>query len=448
MAREFGAIAVDLGASSGRFAEGWIEDGRLEFRVVEQRSHHASEIGGRLCWDFQALLGLCQSAAQYGESTFKTSTLGIDTWGVDHGFLDADGGLAQPVVCYRDLSHAQQFAALREHRSRLYELTGIQHQPFNTVYQLAARRQENPALTACDWLMLPDLLGFFLSGDRRFEASQASTTQLMGLDDQWCGEAYAIAGWPVPALAPSRAGQVGGAVSGTGRLVSVGSHDTASAVAGFGHLAEDDLFLNVGTWSLAGIVVDKPIATPLADSLGFTNERTVDGRVRLLRNIPGFYVINRLHEELEIPVPVPQWLASAMPFEDTVDLFHEDFFNPASMVETCTGLLKQCPQTHGQWAHLAVQSLARAVAAQPAAVEMVTGRKVSRIRVAGGGSQSETFCQGLANLSGLPVVAGPVEATVLGNLGLQLLASGRVSSLDELASLLDRSYERRTYLPQ
>ncbi|MFZ4506271.1 MAG: rhamnulokinase [Fimbriimonas sp.] len=444
------AVAVDLGASSGRFAVGTLADGRIEFEVIEQIAHQAVERNGRLEWDLEALLGLCQRASDFAATLGEPVTLGIDSWGVDHGFLDAEGNLIDPPVCYRDLSHLEAFESLAPHRERLYALTGIQHQPFNTVCQLLARRTADPTLLdrAKDWMILPDLLGYLLTGERQSELTQASTAQLMGTDGKWSAEVFDLIGWPTPERQPSTPGKLGFRVRENVTLAHVGSHDTASAVAGFGPLADDQLFLNVGTWSLVGCLLDAPMATREAELAQFTNERACDGRVRFLKNIPGFYVVNRLHEELAVGVSVPEWLATLERPESSVDLLHPELYNPESMVETIASLAAKVPESTAQWAGLALQSLTDTIARTPAELSALTGRTFSSFRVGGGGSQSPIFCQQLANASGLEVIAGPAEATVLGNLAVQFLAAGHFASYDEMLEVIGRSTDIQTYRPQ
>jgi rhamnulokinase len=441
------AVAVDFGASSGRFAAGRLIDGRIEFEVIKQIPHGPIDKGGTLFWDLDSLLALCQEAADYAEA--HGGTIGIDTWGVDHGFLDADGELIDAPVCYRDRTHVEAFEQLAPQRDRLFALTGCQHQPFNTICQLVARREQDPSLfkRAKEWYILPDLLGYLLTGERNMEITQASTTQLLGLDGQWSAEAFEIAGWPIPSIAPSLPGGLGGQVRDNVRLAHVGSHDTASAVAGFGGLGDDQIFLNVGTWSLVGCVVDQPIATPQAEGLNLTNERTIDGRVRLLKNVPGFYVINRIHEELGLTQSIPEWLGALQEVDERVDLLHPDFFNPDSMTDACANLAGRRPQTDGEWAGLALGSLASTVARVPQELGELTHRKFTTLRVGGGGSQSVAFCRALAKASGLPVVAGPAEATVLGNLAVQFLAQGAFKDLAEMDAAVARSADASQFDP-
>ena len=360
------AVAVDLGASSGRVAVGRLVNGAITFEIVDQRTHNASDNRGRLEWDITTLRGLCELGREVGRANGAKS-LGIDSWGVDHGFLNASGELIAAPVCYRDESHAASFEALKSHRDRLFSLTGIQHQPFNTIYQLHARLQENPRFLNAveDWMILPDLLGYLLTGERNTEFTQASTTQLMGLDGTWSDEAFAVIGWPTPKRQPMLPGQLGAEFAPGFRLAHVGSHDTASAVLGFGALGPTDLFLNIGTWTLVGCVLDAPNVSDAARSGNFSNERCVDGRVRFLRNIPGFYIINRTHEELGITRSVPEWLSTSVQVSAHADVLGEQFFNPDSMLDALAESAGFRPQSHEEWAGLALSSMIAAVGAQP-----------------------------------------------------------------------------------
>ncbi len=443
----FGAVAVDLGASSGRFAAGRLEAGQISFKVVEQRPHHASEHLGRIEWDMNSLLGLAKSAADFGSTHFNQATLGIDAWGVDHGFLNQEGQLIGNPVCYRDLSHTQAFEELEPHREELYALTGIQHQPFNTICQLAARQTEDPTLPSrSNFLVLPDLLGYLLTGERNHELTEASTTQLMGLDCRWSPRAFEICQWPVPPVQPAKPGKLGGRINPTVTLAHVGSHDTASALVGFGRQVADSMYVNVGTWSLAMFIRDEPIATPEAEAANFTNERMADGRVRFLKNIPGFYILNRLHEELGVQKSVPEWIRGMVNTGETIDLFSDEFFNPESMVEACVHQLERWP-LEAEWAGIAINSLANAIAAQPLEAAKLGVGRAKRMRVGGGGSQSAALCQAIANRSGLPVLAGPVEATVMGNLAMQFLAAGQISSVEQMEQIVEQSASVTEYLP-
>jgi rhamnulokinase len=286
-----------------------------------------------------------------------------------------------------------------------------------------------------------------LTGEKNYELTEASTTQLMGLDCRWADRAFQIAQWPMPKLQPARPGQVSGVIAPGVQLANVGSHDTASALVGFGTQVEDSMYVNVGTWSLAMFIREEPIATLEAEAANFTNERMVDGRVRFLKNIPGFYVVNRLHEELGVPATVPEWLQSAVNTGETVDLFGSEFFNPESMLEACAKYLRQRPKSNEEWAGVAINSLATAIAQQPSDAQRVGVAPVKTIRIGGGGSQSAALCQAIANISGLPVLAGPVEATVLGNLALQFLAAGHFANITAMQAAVERSAGVVEYRP-
>jgi sugar (pentulose or hexulose) kinase len=453
MIGESGAIAIDLGATSMRFAAARIEDDSIGFEIVEQAPNAPLTTGPRTTWDFSRMLAFCRQAVEYGGTHFRTTTIGLDSWGVDHGFLDESGNLIQPVVCYRDRSHADVFDRFAPIREELYRLTGIQHQPFNTIYQLIARREEDstlPRRAAC-WRMLPDLLAHQLCGVDWCELTDASTTQLMGLDGRWCPRAFELAGWPVPELQPQPPGKLTHPIHPGADLVMVAGHDTASAVVGFGTLADDLAFLNVGTWSLLGCLLDVPIVTQEAEASGFSNERAADGKVRFLTNIPGFYVVNRLHEELGLDAGVPQWLAACYRGKNETtdapepkDLMDPLFFNPPSMRQA---LHPEGDLTVDGWGRLALESISATTAAQLRQLELVAGRAFRALRVAGGGSQCPELCQSLADRCRIPVLAGPAEATVLGNLALQFLAREVASDMRQALQLVDRSFTLTRYEP-
>jgi rhamnulokinase len=419
-----GAVAVDLGATSARFALGWWnEDGTLGWELVEQLQHAPREMDGRLRWDLEALLGTCQRAVLAGQSAFEECTWGIDTWGVDFAVVDERGRPLETPVCYRDRAHETAFAQLEPHRDRLYALTGIQHQPFNSVYQLAARGVKGGIR------FLPDLLTDLTFGgfDGVSELTMASTSQLLNLSGEWCEDAFELIGWPAPTGPLQKPGFERGR-RGSVTAIAVGSHDTASAVYGL-ETKPNELYLNLGTWGLVGDLRPEP---NLSDPL-FTNERAVGGEVRYLANVPGFYVLSRLHSELALPIPLPDWLAEIEgPPEETVDLLDSAFFNPVSMATAMRERLSQEPR---DWAAVGVYSVAQTVANVVQRLKSEPplhswgggrGRGKSVLKVGGGGAASPPLLKALEATTGLEIVAGPQEATLLGNLRFQLerFASG------------------------
>lgn len=431
-----------MGASSLRFAHGRLIDGRITFEIVKQVPNEPK----RRFWDIDLLVGFCQDALAYAKK--HSATLAIDSWGVDHGFLDRRGDLVCGPVMYRDASHMLQYEKFAEHRRRLFELTGIAHQPFNTLYQLAARKEEDPTLPGrAEWYLIPDLMNFYLTGERRYESSNSSTSQLMEPGERWCKEAFELSGWPVPKLHPSSNGCLAGLGDGV-QVLSIASHDTACAVVGVGSISESDAYLNVGTWALLGTVLDESIRTLDAEEGGWTNELGYRGSIRFLKNIPGFYVINRLHEELGISAPVGAWLDNRdKHFNGTFNPQDNALYNPDSMPEACSAICSQVPENDAQWAQAALQSLVKCVARDIPNLEAVVSRKFGRLRVVGGGSRSAAFCQELATATRLHVVAGPVEATVLGNLAMQFAASGEINP-EDVPAVVSTSTAMVEYKPE
>ncbi|MBX3120406.1 MAG: hypothetical protein KF784_15205 [Fimbriimonadaceae bacterium] len=463
------AVAIDLGASSIRFAHGWFDGEKVGFEVVEQVPHEPKDHAGRLVWDLPLILSLCQRAEAYARALGPETTIGIDSWAVDHGFLDKDGNLLDEVVCYRDPSHVAVFhgfgsaatlpldgggqgggdehhdpESVKKIKKKLYKSTGVQHQPFNTIYQLIARREQHSGLInqAQRWLMLPELIAHLLGANAGHELTNASSTQLLGVDGTWSKEAFEIAGWPVPADQPQPPGTIQGKTRLGVPVARVGTHDTASAVYGLGQLADDQAFLSAGTWSLLGCLRDEVDTSDAAEAANFTNERAVDGRIRFLKNVPGFFVVNRLHEELKVDAPVSVWLSEAnKKFDGRIDLLNERFFNPSSMVEAALDFAICKPESKKDWAALALYSLIDTTADQLRLMEKITGRTFKSLKVGGGGAASRELCQGLADRLQIPVISGPKEATLLGNLGAQFLAQGVLKSWDEVAKALEASTE-------
>lgn len=404
------AVAIDLGASSARFAIGERVGDRIEFEIVEQIPHKPLSWNGHEVWDFDLLFGFCRRALDAAKQSGAES-LAIDTWGVDHGFVDSHGRLLQPPICYRDKSHVAVFEEMSDHRRWLYRQTGIQHQPFNTLYQLIARKRENASLfePGTKWLLLPDLLLFMLGAEAGYDRSIASTTQLTDAAGDWNGELFKRFGLPIPGMPITSTGLAGHAAGVA--LLRINGHDTASAVLGMGSL-EGTAFASVGTWALVGKLAPFD-ASRESEADNWTNERQTDGTVRRLTNVPGFYVLNRLHEELEIDMPFGEWLEAANETKQTFDPYDERLFAPVSMVDAVNDCLGKAVSPK-ELAGIALESLAQAIS------DRILRLGVRRARIAGGGARSRRLCQAVAAKTGLTVHAGPHEATILGNLALQL----------------------------
>lgn len=403
---------MDLGASSARIALGALEGGTVTHHTVRQVEH--SPVGRD--WDLPLLVGVCRSAWELAKS--EEASLGIDTWGVDHGILLEDGDVLGPV-CYRDPSHARAHERLASGHSELFRLTGVAAQPFNTVFQLAARADEDPTLPErSEWLLLPDLLAHLLGAQRSFEATIASTTQLVGLDGEWCPEAFEMCGWPVPSQVP----RLGGIEDLSGvPLVRVAGHDTASAVLGLGPFAPDEAFANLGTWTLVGKLVPRPVVSEDARALGWTNELGAGGNTRLTKNVPGFYIANRVHSELFSDMDLPVWLEGAT--EGPVfDVHDPRLFHPSSMSEAVVEVLGARPTSEAEWAGCLVRSHVAAIRSALGELSLLCGQEIGGIALGGGGVR----CAPLVSLLGGsgPLRIGAEEATVLGNLLAQFTARG------------------------
>lgn len=438
MKHDSGAIAIDLGASSVRFAAGRLAEGSIEFELIDQKPHKTRIESGREVWDTAFFIEFCHRAAQFGTSHFHKCTIGIDSWGVDFGFTESGEPVA-PIVCYRDPLHADIFDEFAEYRNELFKLTGIQHQPFNTFYQMIARKRFGDD-TSRNWLFLPSWLAASLGGRHGNDTTMASTSQLFLADASgWCERAFEIAELPVPNAIPAPPGDVLGTTSNGARIVQVAGHDTACAIHGLGELRNDQAYISLGTWSLLGCLLDEPLISVESEECGFSNERSADGRVRFLTNVAGFYVVNRLHEELCIEKSVSDWIESATFTDCSLDLRDIVFFNPESMVETSLRMLERHPTSIEEWAGIALLSIARSNALQLKNLERVVGRDFTEVRVCGGPSSSNVFCQLLANEIGTKIVSGPQESTILGNLAMQLRADHQV---------IQRSIQKAVYEPQ
>lgn len=412
-------IAVDCGAGSMRFAVATLTNGRISLELIHQQPHEPHEVDGCLRWEFGAILDFCRAAVRYG-ADIGAASIGFDTWGVDHGFIDAEGTLLQDPVAYRDSSHSQIADRCLSDRDWLYAQTGIQHQPFNTLFQLMARKDSQPHLfdPEVQWLLLPDLIVQQLGGPRGYEWSMASTTQLTGAGGQWNAAVFDRFGLPMPPQPVSDVCRTRAFVNGV-ELMRVAGHDTACAVAGMGSL-QDAAFLNIGTWALIGTIGDFD-PTQEAAELNLTHERTVDNQVRRLCNVPGMFIADRIADDLGI-ADRKAWLsnptASDLP---AIPVLDSALYNPESMVEALRQLTGNIPDNLAQWAGWALESL----------VEGIVSRipiHAKRLRVTGGASNNAWLCQRLADRSGLTVYVGPTEATLLGNAAIQFELLGAIES--------------------
>lgn len=468
------ACAVDLGASSGRVIVGRHVPGegiactevhRFENGMVERHSTQT--------WDIAHILDQVKRGIGIAASKYGATTVGIDTWGVDYGVVDAAGRLVADVVAYRDVRTSG--LATRMVREGMldgaYEVTGIQPLDINTSTQLVADRAAHPNAypRGSQLLLVPDLITYLLTGARGTEASIASTTQLMDARDKRWAEAVVerlgIDLALLPAIKPvgSDAGEIATAALGLGvhdrppHVVRVCEHDTASALACI-EFERGDVFVSCGTWSLVGVVLDGPCCTQGALAAGFSNETGVSDSTLLLGNRTGLWIAQQLKREIESGGTDLDWLEVARlaresgPAAFTFDTEDSSFAQPGDM----TGKLAAAAAAAGITTVLDTGAMFRAVYESLAStyrtaiedLERVTGEPCRRIRLIGGGSQNALLCQLVANVCGKEVLAGPAEASALGNLMIQLVAQGAYQDLGQARREIAHDISYTTYRPR
>ncbi|WP_229073465.1 rhamnulokinase family protein [Actinoplanes sp. DH11] len=438
--------AVDLGASSGRVVVGRLGDGRLDLDVVHRFPNEPVRVGGTLHWDILALYrGVVEGLRKAG----PVSSIGIDSWAVDYGLVDATGALLGNPVHYRDARTDGVAARIGD----LYEVNGLQTLPFNTVYQLVAARDTPQYAAARHLLLVPDLLAYWLTGEIGAEYTNASTTGLLDVRTRaWSAPLISELGLRADVLPPIRhPGEVIGHHAGT-PVVAVGSHDTASAVVGVPAEGTDFAYISCGTWSLVGLELDGPVLGDASRRANFTNEGGVDGTIRYLRNVMGLWPLQECLREWGAP-DLAQLLraAAAEPgLAHVVDLDDPLFLAPGDMA----GRLRKAaglPADAGPPAvtRCILDSLALAQRRAVRQAAELSGREITKVHLVGGGALNELLCQLTADACGLPVLAGPVEATAIGNLLVQARAAGVLGGgLDAMRALVRETQRIVRYEPR
>ena len=458
--------AIDLGASSCRVFAAATDGDRISLREMARfATPMVRDASGYLCWDLTVLETSLRAGLAAAQSDAPLSSVGVDSWGVDFVLLDAAARQTAPAVSYRDprTEGAMADALARVPAREIYRRTGIQFQRFNTLYQLVATAAREPAwlARAHRLLLLPDYFHFRLCGVAANEYTNATTTQLWGLgSDDWDDDLLALAGISRALLGrPVEPGTVLGEMPpapGGGSAVKViapATHDTASSVAGIPLDGEDEVFISSGTWSLMGIESRVPFASDAARRINVTNEGGVERRYRVLKNIMGLGIVERIRHELgsEAHGDLIDAAGAAAPWRSLIDPDDPGLFHPASMVEAiaafCAATGQPRPATPGALVRAVFDSLAlsyRRVARELAALR---GRPVSRIHIVGGGSQNRLLNQLAADACEVPVRAGPVETSALGNACVQLVGLGVLPSLDAARALIRRSYPIEEFAP-
>ena len=424
--------AVDLGASSGRVIVGRLDQDRVQIEETHRFANEPVRAGGTLHWD---ILGLYRGVLEGLSKAGPVESIGIDSWAVDYGLLDVSGALLGNPVHYRDSRTDDVRLTIAD--EKLYEITGLQRLPFNTIYQLAAAQGTPQFEVAQQMLLIPDLLAYWLTGEIGAEYTNASTTGLLDVHTRdWSAPLIAELGLRPSLLPPIRPpGSVIGDFRGT-RVVAVGSHDTASAVVGVPAEGDHFAYISCGTWSLVGLELPAPVLGAQSRAANFTNEGGVDGTIRYLRNVMGLWPLQECMREWGAPdiAELLRRAAGEKPFAAVVDLDDPLFLPPGDMaqrVAKAAGL--PADASPAKLTRCIVDSLALAHRTAIEQAQELSGRHVDAVHIVGGGARNELLCQLTADACGLPVLAGPVEATALGNLLVQARAAGVIRG--DLAAL-------------
>jgi rhamnulokinase len=459
-------LAIDVGASSGRHITGWLEDGQLKTEEVYRFDNNAEMKNGHLCWNIDALYAaLVAGLKKCRERGMIPYSLGIDTWGVDFALINRAGGRLGDAVCYRDSRTEGMDAEIEKiiPYEELYKLTGIAKQPFNTIYQLMALKKESPELLekAERLLMMPDYLHYLLSGIESNEYTEASTGALVGAEERnWNEDIINALGFPMRLFRNlDRAGDSIGFLSKTVeaeagfscRITLPATHDTGSAFLAVPAF-EDSVYISSGTWSLLGIESTAPIITKEAREANFTNEGGYQYRYRFLKNIMGLWMVQSVRKELGKNLSFNELEKLAEDNEDfgtAVDVNNQAFFAPQSMIEAVKKVAAETgqvpPQTTGELMQCLYRSLALSYRDAIVQLEGIAGKHFSSVNLVGGGSKDDYLNRLTGRYTGLPVYAGPVEATVAGNLIVQMISSGELPDLTEARRLVARSFDVKQY---
>lgn len=467
-------LAFDIGATSGRAVLSTLMNGKFEMREIHRFPNNLLELHGKYYWDVYHLYNeLKKSLSICGSQQTELDSIGIDTWGVDFGCLAEDGSLLGLPRAYRDPyteGAPEEFFKLIP-REEVYRLTGIQIMNFNSLFQLFRGQQEDfaPLVHAEEILFMPDLLSYLLTGKRVCEYTDASTSQLLNpVTKQFEASLLTAAGVSPSIVRPvvmpgTVVGELTDAIvreTGIGKVpvIAVAGHDTASAVAAVPALDQQFAYLSSGTWSLMGIETEQPIITTESYENNFTNEGGIEGTTRFLKNITGMWLLEQCRKEWEragrtYSYPeIVQMAEQAVPFRCFVNPDDPCFANPASMSEAIANYCKETgqtvPVTDAEFIRCIFESLALRYNEVIQMLIKMAPFPITRLHVIGGGSKNRMLNQFTANAIGMPVIAGPSEATAIGNSMIQARSAGIVSNRWEMRELIAASIQTETFEPQ
>jgi rhamnulokinase len=463
-------LAFDLGAQSGRAILARLHSGVLTTQEIHRFKNEPVEYGSSLHWDVPRLWWEMRKALSELQSV-ELAGIGVDAWGVDYALLGDRGELLQNPYHYRDSRTVGMMEEVfsKVSKEEIYGSTGIQFMPINTLYQLFAAKRHTPTIlrAAQKLLTIPDLFNYWLTGKAVCEFTNASTTQLANpVTRVWASDLIERLGLPEHLFAqmvepgtvigPLQCRLAKNAAFANTPVIAPATHDTGSAVVAIS-AREGTAFLSSGTWSLVGTEIDRPILSSEALQLNFTNEGGVEGTTRLLKNVMGLWMLQEClrawaangqsHEDIELL----EMAARETPFTSLVDPDHDSFLRPTDMPTAIDAFCKRTdqpsPKSHGAYVRAILESLAFKYGNVIGHLEKLIDSPIEKIRVIGGGSKNRLLNQFTADATGKPVHAGPAEATAIGNVAMQILATGGASSLREVRAIVDRSFPAEIFSP-
>lgn len=458
-------LAVDIGASSGRHIVSWMEDGKIRMQEIYRFDNGIKRANkdGHLCWNTERLFReILNGMKKCKEEGFIPKSMGIDTWGVDFVLLDPEDNQIGESVAYRDdrtIGIDQEIFSYISERN-LYERTGIQKQNFNTIYQLMAIKKQTPELLEQSetMLMIPDYFHFLLTGKKCTEYTNATTGQLVNvLTGDWDDVLIDTLGFPKRIFQKlERPGTVLGGLKSEiqekvgydCQVVLPATHDTGSAVMAVPTTEEGTLYISSGTWSLMGTELKKAQCSEESQKLNFTNEGGYGNTYRFLKNIMGLWMIQSLRHEYDDKYSFAELCSMAeeeKEFPSRVDVNATCFLAPENMTEEvmkwCKESGQKVPETVGQQAAVIYQSLAECYGKTIREIESITGKTYNAIHIIGGGSNADYLNQLTAKCTGKTVIAGPGEATAIGNILAQMIKSGEFKNLKQARKCVKNSFK-------
>ena len=472
MKKTYRLLSFDFGASSGRAVLGTFDGETLQLQEIHRFQNDPVTVNGTMYWDILRLFFEVKQALVQSKAYGALDGIGVDTWGVDFGLLDADGRLLENPVHYRDARTAGMLEKAFKYlqKSEFYSITGNQFMEINTAFQLLSLRENRPALLdrAETLLLMPDLFNYLLTGKKCTEYSIASTTQLLDAKQRvWSKRVLSALELPerlfteivptatkVGALQPDLCEELGLIPA---EVIAVAGHDTQCAMASVPTDKEDFLFLSCGTWSLLGTELSEPIINSAAEACNVTNEGGYAGKASFLKNIIGLWLIQETRRQWQkegenLSFAEMETLArAATPYRFFIDPDAPEFVPagniPRRVQEYCRKTGQPVPETKGEILRCIYDSLSLKYRYAVGQIETCTEKQYAALHIVGGGVKDTLLCQLTADALGKPVVAGPVEATVYGNLVLQLLALGAVKDLNEAREIVRRSDKVNTFTP-